>query len=71
MPNKNGARLLDSTFTDRTPNIGVRLARSKMATAGVLRAAGIPVPRHLPMASVEQAEAAARRGTALLVHRPR
>lgn len=54
------ARLLDSTFTDRTPNIGVRLARSKMATAALLRAAGIPVPRHLPTDSVEQAEATAR-----------
>lgn len=53
------SRLLDSSFTDRTSNIGARIARSKSATALVLRNAGIPVPPHQLAANVEQAEAAA------------
>ena len=40
------ARLLDSSFTDETPLIAARLARNKQAAALVMRAAGIPVPRH-------------------------
>ncbi len=40
------SRWLDSSFTDATPNISTRLARDKVASAAVLRRAGIPVPDH-------------------------
>lgn len=53
------ARLLDSTFTDKTSNIGSRLARMKTLTAEVLRRAGIPVSDHITVTDVHGAEKAA------------
>lgn len=49
------ARWLDSSFTDETPVIGAKLARDKLACSRVLRAAGLPVPRHWMVSSAEQA----------------
>lgn len=64
----NRARLLDSTFTDRTPVIGTAIARHKAATAQVLRRAGLPVPDHVPVTSLEQAlRAASQLGYPLVV----
>lgn len=40
------ARLLDSTFTDKTPQIAAHFARNKLLASDVLRGAGIPVPAH-------------------------
>jgi len=42
----SSARWLDSTFSDKTPQIAARMARNKLLTAEVLRGAGIPVPEH-------------------------
>jgi cyanophycin synthetase len=53
------SRLLDNTFTDQTSQIGARLARSKLLTARVLRIAGIPVPEHRQVSTIEDAEATA------------
>ncbi len=53
------ARWLESTLTDVTPAISMRLARSKMAAAAVLRQAGLPVPRHMAVDSPDGAAAAA------------
>lgn len=50
------ARWLDSSFTDETPNISARLARDKVACAQVLRAAGLPVPRHRLVTTLAQAQ---------------
>lgn len=62
------ARWLDSTFTDRTPNIATGLARSKIDTAAVLRRAGMPVPAHFLAKSVEHAvELADRLGFPVVV----
>jgi len=55
------ARWLESTLTDVTPAISMRMARSKIAAADVLRQAGMPVPRHELVRSAEQAVAAATR----------
>lgn len=49
------ARWLDSSFTDETSTISASLARDKVACAKVLRAAGLPVPRHQLVASADQA----------------
>jgi cyanophycin synthetase len=53
------ARLLDSSFTDQTSQIGTRLARIKTLTAEVLRGAGIPVPDHTIVTDVNNAVTAA------------
>ncbi|WP_123689386.1 tetratricopeptide repeat protein [Allostella humosa] len=59
----NGARSrwLDSTLTDRTPGISVRLAQDKMVTCAILRRAGLPVPAHELATTVEHAVAVAAR----------
>jgi cyanophycin synthetase len=49
------SRWLDSSFTDETSTISASLARDKVASAKVLRVAGLPVPRHQLVASAEQA----------------
>src|SRR5690606_6911017 len=49
------ARLFSSTITDRTPAIGVKVARDKRGTALLLRRAGLPAPEHLQATSLEQA----------------
>ncbi len=53
-------RLFDSTLTDRTPSIGVQIARSKRMCNEVLRAAGLPVPPQHIVGSLEQALKAAQ-----------
>lgn len=53
-------RLLDSSFTDQTSQIGTRLARIKTMAAAVLRRAGIPVPDHIIVHDIKAAEKAAQ-----------
>lgn len=53
-------RLLNSTITDRTPSLGVSLARDKFLTAEVLRAAGLPGSINQPANSAEQAVSLAK-----------
>jgi cyanophycin synthetase len=50
------ARWLDSSFTDVTPTISAQLARNKLATAALLRQAGIPVPDHGRVLDADAAE---------------
>ena len=52
-------RALRSTLTDRTPSIGVSLARSKMQAADVLRAAGLPASQPRVVGSADEAALAA------------
>ncbi len=54
------AHWMDSSFTDETPRISAKIARDKLAACKVLREAGLPVPRHIQVASEEQALAAAQ-----------
>lgn len=49
------SRWLDSSLTDQTSAIATKLARNKISTAHVLRQAGIPVPDHVQVKSVEDA----------------
>lgn len=56
----NRARWLHSTFTDKTPNLAARIARDKLAGNAVLRQAGIPVPPHRRVKTVETAIEAAQ-----------
>ena len=53
------SRLLDSSFTDQTSQIGTRLARIKTLAAVVLRRAGIPVSDHIMVSDSDGAEKAA------------
>lgn len=53
-------RWLESTLTDATPAISMRLARSKLAAASILHQSGLPVPRHQLVKSADEAVAAAR-----------
>lgn len=53
-------RWLDSSFTDQTSTISAGLARDKVACAQVLRAAGLPVPRHQLVGNARQAMQVAR-----------
>lgn len=55
------ARLLDSSITDRTPAIGVAIARDKMRTAVLLRQAGLPAPIHQAAADEDDAVRIANR----------
>jgi cyanophycin synthetase len=48
-------RAMDSSLTDRTPAIGVRVARSKFETATMLRNAGLPGALHKLADSAEAA----------------
>ncbi|MCB2075450.1 MAG: hypothetical protein H6917_12070 [Novosphingobium sp.] len=52
-------RLLDSTVTDRTTEMGCRISRNKVQTAEILRLAGLPAPRQLAAPNAERAVAAA------------
>lgn len=54
------ARWLNSTFTDRTPGIAARMARDKSSANALLRQAGIPVPEHKRVRTVEAALEAAQ-----------
>lgn len=61
-------RWLDSTFTDRTPHLGVRIAHDKVVTAEVLRSAGLPAPTHVVVADETAAiEAAGKLGYPVVV----
>jgi cyanophycin synthetase len=55
------ARMLDSSFTDRTSAIAATLAKNKYSTARILRQAGIPAPEQLIASSTDEAVTAARR----------
>ncbi|MGE4337122.1 MAG: acetate--CoA ligase family protein [Pigmentiphaga sp.] len=52
-------RWLDSTYTDQTPTVAAKLAKSKNWSASLLRRAGLPVPDHLLVASATAAVQAA------------
>ena len=49
------SRWLDSSLTDETSAISAGLARDKVASLQLLRAAGLPVPRHQLVSTAEQA----------------
>ncbi len=49
------ARWFDSSISDRTSSIAVQLAKNKQATAAVLRRHWLPVPRHQPVRSEDEA----------------
>lgn len=49
------SRWLESSYTDRTPVIGSRIARDKFRTAQVLRDAGLPAPTHAYATSARMA----------------
>lgn len=49
------SRWLDSSFTDRTPTLGAKLARDKSASADALRRIGLPVPDHYLATSADHA----------------
>ncbi|MEJ0040531.1 MAG: acetate--CoA ligase family protein [Gammaproteobacteria bacterium] len=51
---------LDSTFTEATSRIATRLARSKSLTNAMLRRAGVPVPAHRLVHTLEEAVEAAK-----------
>ncbi len=53
------ARLLSSSITEHTSNIGVNMAASKSQTAAALRSAGLPGATHLPALGPHEAVAAA------------
>lgn len=55
------SRWLRSSISDQTSSLGVTLARDKMATAAVLRQAGLPAPTHALASSPDQALELARR----------
>jgi cyanophycin synthetase len=55
------ARLLDSSITDRTPSIGVKIAGNKAATAVLLHQAGMPAPIHEVAANADDAVRIANR----------
>jgi cyanophycin synthetase len=55
------SRLLESSSVDTTSRIGVRFARSKFATAVVLREAGLPVPSQILVSSATAAVAASQK----------
>ena len=54
-------RWLDSSFTDQTPVLSVKLARDKFDTASLLRLAGLPAPQHARAGTPEQAVAIAQK----------
>lgn len=56
-----GSRLLNSSFIDTTGVIGVRVAANKLATAILLRRAGLPAPDHELVENEADAVAAAAR----------
>ncbi|MEN3974545.1 acetate--CoA ligase family protein [Emcibacter sp. SYSU 3D8] len=55
------ARWMESSLSDVTPAISMRLARNKIAAAELLRQAGLPVPAHELVQSAAEAVAAAGR----------
>lgn len=57
----SAAKKLDSTFTQATPNIAVRVARIKTLANQALAEAGIPVPAQVQVATLQRAEAVAEK----------
>jgi cyanophycin synthetase len=55
------SRWLRSTISDQTSGLGVGLAHDKIATAAVLRQAGLPAPTHGKAATAEKAVQLARK----------
>jgi cyanophycin synthetase len=55
------ARWLDSSFTDVTPSLSARLARSKVWASDLLKQAGLPVPSHQLVDDAESALKVAHR----------
>jgi cyanophycin synthetase len=53
------ARLMDRTSLDLDSSIGARISTDKERTATILRMAGLPVPRHWRVHTIEEAESAA------------
>lgn len=51
---------LDSTFTEKTPFIGIQLAKDKLQCGALLRRAGLPAPPQQPVGSPADAVRAAR-----------
>lgn len=49
------ARWLDSSFTDVTPNLSAKLARSKVWASALLKQMGLPVPAHQLVNNVDAA----------------
>uniref|UniRef100_Q3AS15 D-alanine-D-alanine ligase and related ATP-grasp enzymes-like protein n=1 Tax=Chlorobium chlorochromatii (strain CaD3) TaxID=340177 RepID=Q3AS15_CHLCH len=49
------ARWFDSSITDATPAIGVKLARNKLVTNALLKIGGLPVPEGRRVSSLEDA----------------
>ncbi|OOZ74335.1 hypothetical protein BOW49_04300 [Solemya velum gill symbiont] len=49
------AHLMESSFTDHTPQLSAMLARNKLATANALRRACLPVPDHQMVNDEEEA----------------
>lgn len=63
-------RRLHWMTTERTSHLAVRLARSKTRTLRALRDAGLPVPKHIPVTTLEDAKNAAKRLGFPLVVKP-
>lgn len=55
------ARLLNSSFTDRSSWIGNTLSKNKNVTARVMLMAGLPVPEQVPVSSADHAVDAAEK----------
>ncbi|MGE0667647.1 MAG: acetate--CoA ligase family protein [Sphingomonadales bacterium] len=55
------SRWLESTLSDVTPAIAMRLARNKLATADLLRQGGMPVPLNQLVRTADEAVAVANR----------
>jgi cyanophycin synthetase len=53
------SRMLLGTSTDRTPMVGVHIARSKVVASSILRSCGVPVPLNAPVSSEDMAVKAA------------
>ncbi|MCW5645380.1 MAG: hypothetical protein KIT63_25030 [Rhodoferax sp.] len=56
----HACRWLESSYTDRTPVVGTRLARDKFRTAQVLRQLGFPAPVHARAVNPQMAVQLAR-----------
>ena len=53
-------RRLHRMMTDRTPHLAFKLASSKTRTLSKLEDAGLPVPKHIPVANIADAQKAAQ-----------
>jgi cyanophycin synthetase len=56
----SAARLMDRSSVDLDSSIGTRVSTNKMHTALILRAAGLPVPRHFQAPTIQEAQLAAK-----------